>query len=109
MQIACVLNRDGKFTPRWLKQFLEFSACSISLAQFGFQISPSVMDHSLPINSSSCSNLGLVQIVSVFNRDGKFSSFVEHFLEFCASSICLASQIANFLPSLGLRFVFVEF
>ena len=49
MQIACVLNRDGKFTPRWLKQFLEFSARSISLAQFGFQISPSVMDHSLPI------------------------------------------------------------
>ena len=54
VQIACVLNRDGKFTPRWLKQFLEFSSRSISLAQFGFQISPSVMDHSLPINSSSC-------------------------------------------------------
>ena len=56
-----------------------------------------VMKHS-PIHSN-CWNFGLVQIVSVFNRDGKITlSWLKQFLEFCARSISLAHLDCIFSP-----------
>ena len=45
VQIVSVFNRDGKFTPRLLKQFLEFSSL--------FNLTCPVMNHSRSVNSSS--------------------------------------------------------
>jgi len=45
--IVSVLNRDGKFTPRLLKQFW----CSFNVScSFGLQIFHPMMDHSIPVN-----------------------------------------------------------
>ena len=49
--IVSVLNRDGKFTPRLLKQFW----CSFNVScSFRLQMFHPVMDHSVPVNSSGC-------------------------------------------------------
>ena len=49
--IVSVLNRDGKFTPRLLKQFW----CSFNVScSFGLQIFRPVMDHYIQVNSSGC-------------------------------------------------------
>ena len=45
--IVSVLNRDGKFTPRLLKQF--WSSFNVSCS-FGLQIFHPMMDHSIPVN-----------------------------------------------------------
>ena len=105
VQIVRVFNCDGKFTPHsssfWNLVLVQFLLL-ISIADFP-------LCDGLPFNSSSCQNLGLVQIVSVFNRDGKFSSFVSSFWNFVLVQFVLLSWIANFLPSSGLQIVVVEF
>ena len=57
-----------------------------------------VMKHSLPAHSSVW-NFGLLKIVSVFNRDGKFTPiWLKQFLEFCTRLISLAHLYCIFSP-----------
>ena len=82
--IVSVLNRDGKFTPRLLKQFW----CSFNVScSFGLQIFHPMMDL-FRLIFKRLLEFWVSANCQCFDRDGKFTPRL--LLEFLCSLICLA-------------------
>ena len=112
--IVSVLNRDGKFTPRLLKQFW----CSFNVScSFGLQIFHPMMDHSIPVNIQAVVRiLGFCKLSVLWSWWKIHSSFasgifvlIDLSCSFGLLAVVTILGLCKFSSSMGQQIVFVEF